>query len=56
MSTAAMTFDERYRAIESRDRRFDGQFVTAVLVASMASISARAGPTAASNARRVLSV
>lgn len=30
MSTAAMTFDERYRAIESRDRRFDGQFVTAV--------------------------
>lgn len=26
----AMTFDERYRAIESRDSRFDGQFVTAV--------------------------
>lgn len=26
----AMTFDERYRAIESRDPRFDGQFVTAV--------------------------
>src|SRR5688572_6142266 len=26
----AMTFDERYRAIDSRDRRFDGQFVTAV--------------------------
>jgi AraC family transcriptional regulator of adaptative response / DNA-3-methyladenine glycosylase II len=25
-----MTFDERYRAIESRDARFDGQFVTAV--------------------------
>lgn len=25
-----MTFDERYRVIESRDRRFDGQFVTAV--------------------------
>jgi AraC family transcriptional regulator of adaptative response / DNA-3-methyladenine glycosylase II len=30
MTTAAMTFDERYRAIDSRDRRFDGQFVTAV--------------------------
>ncbi|WP_228484539.1 DNA-3-methyladenine glycosylase 2 family protein [Microbacterium cremeum] len=26
----AMTFDERYRAIDSRDPRFDGQFVTAV--------------------------
>lgn len=25
-----MTFDERYRAIDSRDIRFDGQFVTAV--------------------------
>ncbi|MGP3535599.1 AlkA N-terminal domain-containing protein [Microbacterium sp. RD1] len=25
-----MTFDERYRVISSRDRRFDGQFVTAV--------------------------
>ncbi len=25
-----MTFDERYRAIQARDRRFDGQFVTAV--------------------------
>lgn len=25
-----MSFDERYRAIESRDQRFDGQFVTAV--------------------------
>ncbi len=30
MSTPAMTFDERYRVIESRDPRFDGQFVTAV--------------------------
>lgn len=30
MTTPAMTFDERYRAIESRDTRFDGQFVTAV--------------------------
>ncbi|HWI30191.1 MAG TPA: AlkA N-terminal domain-containing protein [Microbacterium sp.] len=34
MSPAAtrpsMTFDERYRVIESRDVRFDGQFVTAV--------------------------
>ncbi|UYK39361.1 AlkA N-terminal domain-containing protein [Microbacterium terricola] len=30
MSTTAMTFDERYRAIDSRDSRFDGQFVTAV--------------------------
>jgi AraC family transcriptional regulator, regulatory protein of adaptative response / DNA-3-methyladenine glycosylase II len=30
MSMTAMTFDERYRAIESRDARFDGQFVTAV--------------------------
>lgn len=28
--TLAMTFDERYRAIDSRDTRFDGQFVTAV--------------------------
>ena len=26
----AMTFTERYRAIDSRDSRFDGQFVTAV--------------------------
>ncbi|WP_036318853.1 AlkA N-terminal domain-containing protein [Microbacterium indicum] len=25
-----MTFDERYRAVSGRDRRFDGQFVTAV--------------------------
>lgn len=24
------SFDERYRAVESRDGRFDGQFVTAV--------------------------
>ncbi|MFB8145666.1 AlkA N-terminal domain-containing protein [Microbacterium sp. NPDC056003] len=30
MSSPAMTFDERYRAIDSRDMRFDGQFVTAV--------------------------
>ncbi len=30
MSLTAMTFDERYRAIDSRDTRFDGQFVTAV--------------------------
>ena len=30
VSIPAMTFDERYRAIESRDQRFDGQFVTAV--------------------------
>lgn len=30
MSTASMTFDERYRAIDARDARFDGQFVTAV--------------------------
>ena len=30
MTMPAMTFDERYRAIESRDTRFDGQFVTAV--------------------------
>lgn len=29
-SDATMTFDERYRAIDSRDTRFDGQFVTAV--------------------------
>ncbi|WP_456283705.1 AlkA N-terminal domain-containing protein [Microbacterium sp. JZ101] len=28
--TTSMTFDERYRAISSRDTRFDGQFVTAV--------------------------
>jgi AraC family transcriptional regulator of adaptative response / DNA-3-methyladenine glycosylase II len=30
MSLPALSFDERYRAIESRDARFDGQFVTAV--------------------------
>ncbi|MFS0867773.1 AlkA N-terminal domain-containing protein [Microbacterium sp. 179-B 1A2 NHS] len=30
MTIAAMTFDERYRAIDARDVRFDGQFVTAV--------------------------
>ena len=30
MSTASLTFDERYRAIDARDARFDGQFVTAV--------------------------
>jgi len=30
MHTASMTFEERYRAIDSRDTRFDGQFVTAV--------------------------
>lgn len=28
--TSSMTFDERYRAIDARDVRFDGQFVTAV--------------------------
>ena len=30
MTHRSMTFDERYRIIGSRDRRFDGQFVTAV--------------------------
>lgn len=30
MSVASLTFDERYRAIDARDARFDGQFVTAV--------------------------
>ncbi|WP_454118004.1 AlkA N-terminal domain-containing protein [Microbacterium lacticum] len=30
MSVASLTFDERYRAIDARDPRFDGQFVTAV--------------------------
>lgn len=30
MAFPAMTFDERYRAIDARDIRFDGQFVTAV--------------------------
>jgi AraC family transcriptional regulator of adaptative response / DNA-3-methyladenine glycosylase II len=30
MSTTAQTFDERYRAIDARDPRFDGQFITAV--------------------------
>ncbi|QIG38450.1 DNA-3-methyladenine glycosylase 2 family protein [Microbacterium sp. 4R-513] len=30
MSSPAMTFDERYSVIRSRDPRFDGQFVTAV--------------------------
>ena len=30
MAPIGMTFDERYRVIDSRDARFDGQFVTAV--------------------------
>jgi AraC family transcriptional regulator, regulatory protein of adaptative response / DNA-3-methyladenine glycosylase II len=30
MHGLTMTFDERYRAIDARDTRFDGQFVTAV--------------------------
>jgi len=30
MPAATMTFEERYRAIDARDARFDGQFVTAV--------------------------
>lgn len=30
MTVLAMGFDERYRAVESRDARFDGQFITAV--------------------------
>ena len=30
MTFSGMTFDERYRAIDARDVRFDGQFVTAV--------------------------
>ncbi|WP_431802074.1 AlkA N-terminal domain-containing protein [Microbacterium sp. bgisy203] len=30
MTTASLTFDQRYRAIDARDARFDGQFVTAV--------------------------
>ncbi|WP_292865500.1 Ada metal-binding domain-containing protein [Microbacterium sp.] len=30
MTVASLTFDERYRAIDARDARFDGQFVTAV--------------------------
>jgi AraC family transcriptional regulator of adaptative response / DNA-3-methyladenine glycosylase II len=30
VSTGILTFDERYRVIQSRDPRFDGQFVTAV--------------------------
>ncbi|MGM7670985.1 DNA-3-methyladenine glycosylase 2 family protein [Microbacterium sp. A93] len=30
MTFPAMSFDERYRAIDARDTRFDGQFVTAV--------------------------
>ncbi|MCC2029576.1 DNA-3-methyladenine glycosylase 2 family protein [Microbacterium sp. YMB-B2] len=30
MSFPIMSFDERYRAIDARDTRFDGQFVTAV--------------------------
>lgn len=30
VGAASMSFDERYRAIDSRDVRFDGQFVTAV--------------------------
>ncbi|GAA1532550.1 AraC family transcriptional regulator of adaptative response / DNA-3-methyladenine glycosylase II [Microbacterium ginsengiterrae] len=30
MGYQGMTFDERYRAIDARDTRFDGQFVTAV--------------------------
>lgn len=30
MTGTAMSFDERYRAIDARDARFDGQFITAV--------------------------
>ena len=30
MTLPAMSFDERYRAIDARDTRFDGQFITAV--------------------------
>lgn len=30
MISTGMSFDERYRAIDARDARFDGQFVTAV--------------------------
>jgi len=30
MAFPVMTFDERYRAIDARDPRFDGQFITAV--------------------------
>ena len=30
MTLPALSFDERYRAIDARDTRFDGQFVTAV--------------------------
>ncbi len=30
MTTAPTSFDERYRAVETRDARFDGQFVLAV--------------------------
>lgn len=30
MDAPATTFDERYRAISAKDRRFDGQFITAV--------------------------
>lgn len=30
MITAGMSFDERYGAVAARDRRFDGQFITAV--------------------------
>ncbi|MDJ1371245.1 DNA-3-methyladenine glycosylase 2 family protein [Gulosibacter molinativorax] len=30
MTTAPASFDERYRAVEARDRRFDGQFIMAV--------------------------
>ncbi|WP_217136561.1 AlkA N-terminal domain-containing protein [Leucobacter chinensis] len=30
MTQAPTTFDERYNAVASRDRRFDGQFITAV--------------------------
>ncbi|WP_188685841.1 AlkA N-terminal domain-containing protein [Nesterenkonia cremea] len=30
MTPATMSFEERYRAVEARDTRFDGQFITAV--------------------------
>ena len=49
MSNPAMTFDERYRVIESRDTRFDGQFVTAVRSTGIycrPSCPARTSPTA----------
>lgn len=54
MSTASLTFDERYRAIDARDARFDGQFVTAVRSTGIYSQAELPGAHAEARERDVL--